>query len=55
MDNLELRRNGKFTCLDCQNNKSELCKTCKNWDQFDLNEEVSKLLYEEKSLKRDKK
>lgn len=54
MNILELRRNGKYTCLDCKKVLSQLCQTCKNWDLFELDEEVIKLSYEEKSLRQSK-
>ena len=54
MKNIELRRNGKFTCLDCKKTASSTCASCKNSDQFELDEEVLKLPYEEKLARNDK-
>jgi hypothetical protein len=49
MTDLELRRDGIYTCLDCKKLQSESCIVCKNWDLFDLIEE--KMSYEEKNLR----
>jgi hypothetical protein len=54
---IEKRRNGKYTCLDCKKSKSKFCLECKNWHLFELDEELIKLSYTEKSeryLKKEK-
>jgi hypothetical protein len=40
-ENLDKRRNGKFTCLNCKKNKRMICSACvsKNWEKFELKDE----------------
>lgn len=55
MTELDKRRNGLFTCLDCTKAKSKECFGCKNWHLFDLDVELSSLPYSEKSERYAKK
>ncbi len=48
------RKNGKFTCLDCKKTLTQFCKQCKNWELFELDQDVIKLSYEEKLDRNDK-
>jgi hypothetical protein len=47
-ENLELRRNGTYTCIDCKKTKSKECDECKNWGKFDLDKTLFDLTYQEK-------
>lgn len=55
MSDLEKRRSGKYTCLDCLNSKTKNCSSCKFWDLFLLDKEVASLSYEQKNLRYDMK
>lgn len=45
------RRNGKYTCLDCKYTLAAKCKDCvmNNWNLFDLDLETIKMTYAEKN------
>jgi hypothetical protein len=49
MSDLEKRRNGLFTCLDCSKVKTQNCFACKNWNLFDVDNALLNLSYAEKS------
>ena len=57
MTDLEKRRNGVYTCLDCLKSKSKECFGCvsKNWELFKLDGRISELPYAEKSSEYEKK
>lgn len=41
MDQTVARRNGEYTCLDCQEQCTDVCLRCYNWDKFKLDEHRS--------------
>lgn len=57
MKNLEKRRNGVFTCLDCSKSKTSECGSCvsRNWEFFDLDKEIVNLSYSEKNKRYEEK
>lgn len=55
MDQVKARRNGEFTCLDCQEQCTDVCFGCFNWDKFKLDEEAHKLPYMERSKRNERK
>lgn len=55
MDQVRARRNGEYTCLDCQKQCSDKCLGCFNWDKFKLDKKVQALPYAEKSDRNERK
>jgi len=49
MDQILARRNGQYSCLDCQNQCTDLCASCKNWGQFKLDVEKQYYRYDVKN------
>jgi len=49
------RRNGKYSCLDCQDQCTEECSSCNNCDQFKLDVDGQNLTYAEKNEKHERK
>lgn len=51
MTDLEKRRNGIFTCLDCSGSKTLKCFKCvpNNWELFKADSGLTNLPYVEKS------
>jgi hypothetical protein len=49
------RRNGEYTCLDCQEQCTNVCLRCYNWDKFKLDEEIHRLPYVERSKRNGRK
>jgi len=46
---LEQRRNGFYTCLDCMYLLSNMCFTCKVWEKFEVDSSLSNATYEQKN------
>lgn len=54
MNDVEKRKNGKYTCLDCMHTLSEKCFKCKGWGFFDLDPETVSMTYQEKCDRHDR-
>ena len=55
MDQVNARRNGEYTCLDCLRQCTDKCFKCSNWNRFELDEKVIALPYKERSKRNERK